>query len=72
VDNFRHKNDVLNEWCEKLGRDPGSIDRTVMISDKDVDDYESYLDAGATHIILGGDAPFDLAPLERLVAHARD
>ncbi|WP_034262888.1 LLM class F420-dependent oxidoreductase [Actinospica robiniae] len=71
VENFQHKNDVLNEWCEKVGRDPKSIDRTVMIRDEEVDDFEAYLGAGATHIILGGDAPFDLSPLERLVAHAR-
>jgi probable F420-dependent oxidoreductase len=71
VDNFRHKNEVLNEWCAKLGRDPKAIDRTVMIGNEEVDDFQEYLDAGATHIILGGNAPFDLAPLERLLAHAR-
>ena len=71
VDNFRHKNNVLNEWCEKLGRDPKSIDRTVMIRNEEVDDFQSFLDAGATHIILGGDAPFEFEPLERLLAHAR-
>ena len=71
VDNFKHKNDVLNEWCAKLGRDPQEIDRTVMIRNEEIDDVDAYLEAGATHIILGGDAPFDLDPLKRLLELAR-
>ncbi len=70
-ENFAHKNAVLNEWCEKLGRDPQEIDRTVMISADEVDNVEPYLEAGATHVILGSDVPFDLKPLERLVQHAQ-
>jgi probable F420-dependent oxidoreductase len=70
-ENFARKNAVLNEWCEKLGRDPAQIDRTVMISKDEVDNVEPYLEAGATHIILGTDVPFDLKPLERLLQHAR-
>jgi probable F420-dependent oxidoreductase len=71
VDNFLHKNTVLNEWCAKVGRDPAEIDRTVMLSPAEVDQFQEYLDAGATHIILGWDAPFDAEPLERLLKHAR-
>jgi len=70
-ENFAHKNAVLNEWCEKLGRDPAQIDRTVMISVDEVDNVEPYLEAGATHIIVGSDVPFDLKPVERLLQHAR-
>jgi probable F420-dependent oxidoreductase len=72
VENFRHKNGVLNDWCAKVGRDPKAVERTVMIRDDEVDDFQSYLDAGADHIILGGDAPFDLRHVERLLAHAKD
>ncbi|HEX4790724.1 MAG TPA: LLM class F420-dependent oxidoreductase [Actinospica sp.] len=71
VDNFKHKNDVLNDWCAKLGRDPKEIDRTVMIGDDEIENVDAYLAAGATHIILGGDAPFDLAPLRRLLELSR-
>lgn len=71
VENFRHKNAVLTEWCEKVGRDPARIDRTVMIGADEVDSVEGYLEAGATHIIMGSDAPFDLKPLARLLEHAR-
>ncbi len=70
-ENFAHKNAVLDEWCRKLGRDPAQIDRTVMIDANEVDNVEPYLEAGATHLILGSDVPFDLKPLERLLEHAR-
>jgi probable F420-dependent oxidoreductase len=71
VENFRRKNEVLDDWCAKLGRDPREIDRTVMIRNEEIDTVEAYLEAGATHIILGGDAPFDMAPLRRLLKIAR-
>jgi len=72
VDNFQHKNEVLNEWCAKLGRDPKEIDRTVIINEDEIDNVDAYLEVGATHIILGCNAPFDLGPLKRLIelAHA--
>jgi probable F420-dependent oxidoreductase len=70
-ENFRHKSSVLDEWCAKLGRDPKEIDRTVLINNSELDNVDAYLEAGATHIILGGDAPFDLEPLQRLLKLAR-
>jgi alkanesulfonate monooxygenase SsuD/methylene tetrahydromethanopterin reductase-like flavin-dependent oxidoreductase (luciferase family) len=30
-DVYRHKNRVLDEWCDELGRDPGEIRRTVGV-----------------------------------------
>jgi probable F420-dependent oxidoreductase len=71
VENFAHKNAVLNEWCEKVGRDPAEIDRTVMVSPEEVDLFQDYLEVGATHLILGWDTPFDVKPVERLLEHAR-
>ncbi|MFL6140084.1 MAG: LLM class F420-dependent oxidoreductase [Frankiaceae bacterium] len=69
---FAHKNAVLNDWCAKVGRDPARIERTTMINPDEVDGVDAYLDAGATHIILGWDAPFDTADVERLLASAKD
>ena len=71
VEVFAHKNRVLDEWCAKLGRDPGEIDRTCIVNGADVDNYQAYLDAGATHLIFGLNAPFDLKPVERLLEFAR-
>jgi probable F420-dependent oxidoreductase len=68
ADNYRHKNRVLNEWCEKIGRDPKEIERTCSINVGDIGNEEAFVEAGAEHLILGVGAPFDLEPLERLLA----
>lgn len=67
-ENFADKNAVLNEWCERVGRDPAAIERTCSIDAEDVQQFREFLDAGAEHLIMRGRAPFDLEPLERLVA----
>jgi probable F420-dependent oxidoreductase len=71
VDNFRRKNDILNEWCAKVGRDPHAIERTVAIEPKDLVDAEGYAAAGADHLIVMLSAPFDLDPVARFIAERR-
>ena len=71
-DNFRHKNEVLDEWCAKVGRDPGSIERTVAINAPEWEDVDAYVDAGATHVILGMGPPFDYGAVLQLLSLARD
>jgi probable F420-dependent oxidoreductase len=66
--NYAHKNGVLDQWCEKVGRDPAAIERTVAIQANEVDDVTPYLDAGATHVIVMTGAPHDLTPVEKLLA----
>jgi probable F420-dependent oxidoreductase len=68
VENFKHKMVVLNEWCDKLGRDPKEIERTVGINAKDLDDAAAYEEAGADHLIVMTGSPFDLAPIEKYLA----
>jgi len=68
VDNFRHKNNVLNEWCEKVGRNPKDIERTVAIYPKDLDDAESFVEAGADHLIVMVGHPYDLSSIEKVLA----
>ncbi len=67
-DQFAHKNAVLDDWCAQLGRDPGEIERTVLIEGTDVGDVGRYLDAGAQHVIVMCGSPFDLGPVEALLA----
>jgi probable F420-dependent oxidoreductase len=69
--NYANKARVLDAWCEKHGRNPRQIERTVSIQPGDVDDWQAYLDAGADHIIVELGDPFDLAPIRDLVAAAR-
>ena len=71
VDNFRRKNDVLNAWCEKVGRDPRAIERTVAIEAKDLVDADGYAAVGADHLIVMLGAPFDLDPVARFIAERR-
>ena len=65
---FAAKNRILDEWCDKVGRDPGAIERTVTVGAGDLDNLDAFLDAGATHLIYGLDAPYDMAPIARLIA----
>jgi probable F420-dependent oxidoreductase len=70
-DKFAAKNRVLDDWCERLDRNPKSIERTVGIGANEVDDWQAYLDAGATHLIVMTGDPFDLDPVRHLLDHAR-
>jgi probable F420-dependent oxidoreductase len=65
---YAHKSVVLDQWCAEVGRDPAEIERTVAVSPNDVEDIGRYLDAGASHIIVMIGSPFDLGPIESLLA----
>jgi len=67
-DQYAHKSAVLDRWCDELGRDPAEIERTVALEPGDVEDVGRYLDAGATHVIVMIGSPFDLSPIESLLA----
>ena len=69
--NYAQKSRVLDEWCERIERKPGEIERTVGIHPTEVDNWPAYLDAGAEHLIVMLGAPFDLTPVERLLRGAR-
>ena len=69
-DNYRKKNEILNNWCAELGRDPSEIERTVGIGVDDLDRLDEYLDVGAEHLILMCGHPYDFSGLERILAFA--
>ncbi|MDQ4070641.1 MAG: LLM class F420-dependent oxidoreductase [Actinomycetota bacterium] len=72
ADAFAAKSRVLDDWCARVGRDPATIERTVMIFDpRDVQNADAYVAAGAQHLILGMGPPFDLRPLETLLEASR-
>jgi alkanesulfonate monooxygenase SsuD/methylene tetrahydromethanopterin reductase-like flavin-dependent oxidoreductase (luciferase family) len=68
--NYQRLNGVLDDWCQKVGRDPATIERTVSITGGPTDP-EPYLEAGARHIILELDPPYETRAVERLLAAAR-
>ncbi|HZN14108.1 MAG TPA: LLM class F420-dependent oxidoreductase [Acidimicrobiales bacterium] len=59
-ENFAHKNAVLDEWCAKLGRDPGDIERTVGVAVNEIDNLAAYEAAGAQHAIVMLGHPFNM------------
>jgi len=66
---FARKNRVLDEWCEKAGRDPAEIERTVLVDD--LVQVEEFLEAGATHVIYGDERPYPMGPVKRLLEMSR-
>lgn len=71
VDNFRHKNQVLDRHCADIGRDPSTIERTVAISPHDLADADGYAEAGADHLIVMVGHPYDLSAVEKHLAEHR-
>lgn len=62
----------LDEWCEKVGRDPASIERSCFITEEShLDQVGALVAAGASQVILQWHDPFDTALVERLLAIAR-
>ncbi|HEV2065894.1 MAG TPA: hypothetical protein VGR08_03590, partial [Thermomicrobiales bacterium] len=60
---------VLEDWCEKVGRDPGQIERSVGVSGDNPEQAEAFLEHGFTHFTMGTSGPdYDLGPVRELVA----
>jgi len=64
---FRHKNQVVDEWCADVGRDPADIERTVAISPDEIGALDAYRDAGAEHVIVMMAPPYDLDPVRPIL-----
>ncbi len=63
-----HLNQVLDEWCAKLNRDPSEIERSALISPENVARADEYLAAGVTHLIVRATGPgADLDPARELI-----
>jgi probable F420-dependent oxidoreductase len=68
VQTWGAKNEVLNGWCRKLGRDPAEIARIAPINAQSLDRVDDFVKVGATQLMYGLDPPFDLAPIKQLLA----
>lgn len=71
LETWARKNTILDEWCAKVGRDPGQIERTIGIPQAEVSEWEGCVEAGAQHIILMHPPPFDLTAARFLLEAAR-
>jgi alkanesulfonate monooxygenase SsuD/methylene tetrahydromethanopterin reductase-like flavin-dependent oxidoreductase (luciferase family) len=68
AENARHKNQVIDQWCGKIGRDPAEIERTVLIKPEELAQADAYAEAGNDHLIVMTASPFDLDPVEKFLA----
>ena len=67
-ESFAHKNKILNQWCQKVGRNPREVERSVLIlRPQELDQLDDYVAAGAQHIILGLGWPFPLEGVRKLL-----
>ena len=64
VDIFKHKSEVLDGHCAKIGRDPATIERSIQVmvnpTDKQstITAVQSFIDIGVTHIVLNLRPPY--------------
>ena len=60
---------VLDNWCERVGRDPAEIERSILAGAKDVvKNANDYVANGITTLLVGVDGPEQLQVLRDLVA----
>ncbi len=65
---WAHKNQVLDNWCAEVGRNPAEIERTVSVTKEDVAaNLDTFAELGGTHMILGMGEPWDYDLVEQLV-----
>ncbi len=63
------KSRILDDWCRKVGRDPGKIERSTTIRPNQIKDADRYVENGIEHLMLGFSGPdYDLSPLKELIA----
>ncbi|MDQ2886924.1 MAG: LLM class flavin-dependent oxidoreductase, partial [Chloroflexota bacterium] len=72
TDEFKHKNTVLDGHCTAIGRDPAEIARSVQLIVNPADlgavraTTQSYIEAGANHLILNLRHPYPEGIVHRL------
>jgi probable F420-dependent oxidoreductase len=63
------KSRILDEWCEKVGRKPEDVERSVLINPEHIERADEYVENGITHLLIGASGPdYDLGPLRELIA----
>jgi F420-dependent oxidoreductase-like protein len=74
LDEFRHKNEVLDRYCAEIGRDPVVIQRSIqiLIDPENLsaarDSISGYIGLGANHVLLNLRWPYPEGIVERMAA----
>jgi probable F420-dependent oxidoreductase len=67
-DKYARKNAILDDWCDRVGRDRAAVERTVSITADDIPgNLDAFAEAGATHLILAMGVPWQFDLIEQLV-----
>jgi probable F420-dependent oxidoreductase len=66
-DQYSRKSRILDEWCQKVGRDPREIERTANVPAPSARGVEEWLDVGLQHFVLRLSHPFATGDLERMI-----
>jgi len=64
LDDLERKLGVLDAWCERVGRDPLEIERSVGVRMDRFDQAEAYHALGIRQFTFSAEADADLAPLQ--------
>jgi F420-dependent oxidoreductase-like protein len=78
VEEFTHKNAVLDQHCAAIGRDPATIERSVQVRlmpdelDSGRETFRAYIQAGATHLVIYLTPPFPADIVARLAAEVAE
>jgi probable F420-dependent oxidoreductase len=64
-DKWQRKNQILDDWCAKVGRNPAEVERSVTVQDPS--GLDEMVAAGATHIIMNLSEPWNFGNVEKLV-----
>lgn len=67
---IRHKNQVLDDHCSALGRDPSEIERSSGVGATRIELADELVDAGSSMLTLGfdGRSDYDLSPVGEWLA----
>lgn len=74
IDDFRYRLHVLEQWCEKLGRDSDTIEKSLQVWVKGpgeaIEKAHQAMAVGAGHIVFYISPPHELSLLEELADRA--
>jgi probable F420-dependent oxidoreductase len=63
------KSGILDDWCEKVGREPKEIERSILVRPNRIGDLDAYVENGIMHLLVGLSGPdYDLSLLQKLIS----
>jgi probable F420-dependent oxidoreductase len=67
-DDMARKSGIVDDWCDKVGRNPAEIERSGGITAETLSRADEFVEKGITHLIMGITGPdYDLGPVRELI-----